>query len=75
MPPLDQDRCCCIVKNADRRFDGWFVTAARRTGMYCRQSCPVITPKQTNVEFHHTAAPMQSQLPRAAPYSRPAGCW
>ncbi|WP_395155896.1 Ada metal-binding domain-containing protein, partial [Ilumatobacter sp.] len=71
MPPLDHDRCYSIVKNADRRFDGWFVTAVRTTGIYCRPSCPAITPKQTNVEFHHTAAAAQQRGFRACKRCRP----
>lgn len=69
--PLDHDHCYSIVQNADRRFDGWFVTAVRTTGIYCRPSCPAITPKQTNVEFHHTAAAAQQRGFRACKRCRP----
>ena len=34
------------------RFDGWFFTAVRTTGIYCRPSCPAITPQRRNVTFH-----------------------
>ncbi len=65
MPPLDHDRCYAVVQSRDRRFDGRFVTAVRTTGIYCRPSCPAITPKRTNVEFHPTAAAAQQRGFRA----------
>ncbi|MGB3736844.1 MAG: Ada metal-binding domain-containing protein [Ilumatobacter sp.] len=71
MPPLDHDHCYSIVQSGDRRFDGWFVTAVRTTGIYCRPSCPAMTPKQTNVEFHHTPAAAQQRGFRACKRCRP----
>ncbi len=71
MPPLDHDHCYSIVQSGDRRFDGVFVTAVRTTGIYCRPSCPAITPKQTNVEFHHTPAAAQQRGFRACKRCRP----
>ena len=56
---LDHDRCYRAVTSRDARFDGQFVTAVRTTGIYCRPSCPAITPKRTNVEFWPTAAAAQ----------------
>lgn len=53
---LDFDRCYRAVDSRDQRFDGWFVTAVATTGIYCRPSCPAITPKPENVQFHPTAA-------------------
>ena len=61
VPPLDPDQCYVAVQSRDRRFDGWFVTAVRTTGIYCRPSCPAITPKRTNVDFYPTAAAAQQQ--------------
>lgn len=71
MPPLDHDRCYAAASSRDARFDGWFVTAVRTTGIYCRPSCPAITPKQQNVEFHHTAAAAQQRGFRACKRCRP----
>ena len=34
------------VQSRDARFDGWFFTAVTTTGIYCRPSCPAITPKR-----------------------------
>ena len=48
----------------DTRFDGWFYTAVHTTGIYCRPSCPAITPKPGNVDFYRTAAAADRGLPR-----------
>ncbi len=56
---LDQDVCYRAVKGRDRRFDGMFYTAVRTTGIYCRPSCPAITPRKRNVSFYRTAAGAQ----------------
>jgi AraC family transcriptional regulator of adaptative response / DNA-3-methyladenine glycosylase II len=71
VPPLDPDHCYAAVRSRDGRFDGWFVTAVRTTGIYCRPSCPAITPKRTNVEFHATAAAAQQRGFRACKRCRP----
>ena len=71
MPPLDPDQCYVAVQSRDQRFDGWFVTAVRTTGIYCRPSCPAVTPKRTNVEFHPTAAAAQQRGFRACKRCRP----
>ncbi|MGV9677566.1 AlkA N-terminal domain-containing protein [Nocardia sp. NPDC003482] len=56
---LDFERCYRAVATRDARFDGHFVTAVRTTGIYCRPSCPAITPKRSNVTFLPTAAAAQ----------------
>jgi len=68
---LDQDDCYAVVQSRDRRFDGRFVTAVRTTGIYCRPSCPAITPKRANVEFFLTAATAQQRGFRACKRCRP----
>ncbi len=68
---LDPDQCYAAVHSRDARFDGWFVTAVRTTGIYCRPSCPAITPKRTNVDFHPTAASAQQHGFRACKRCRP----
>src|SRR3954447_7563276 len=40
----------------DSRFDGQFITGVHSTGIYCRPSCPAVTPKPANVSFYLTAA-------------------
>jgi AraC family transcriptional regulator, regulatory protein of adaptative response / DNA-3-methyladenine glycosylase II len=69
--PLDPDHCYVAVQSRDVRFDGWFVTAVRTTGIYCRPSCPAITPKRANVEFFTTSAAAQERGFRACKRCRP----
>ena len=48
------------LRSRDRRFDGEFFVAVTSTGVYCRPSCPAITPKRENVRFYPTAAAAQN---------------
>lgn len=61
----DTEACYRAVKSKDRRFDGVFYTAVRTTGIYCRPSCPAITPKLANVTFYPSAAAAQQAGYRA----------
>ncbi|MFL6061605.1 MAG: DNA-3-methyladenine glycosylase 2 family protein [Marmoricola sp.] len=61
----DTEACYRAVKSKDRRFDGVFYTAVRTTGIYCRPSCPAITPKFANVTFYPSAAAAQQAGYRA----------
>ncbi len=67
----DFDSCYGAVQSRDARFDGWFFTAVRTTGIYCRPSCPAITPKRENVRFYPTAAAAQQAGFRACLRCRP----
>ena len=70
--PLDFERCYRAVESRDARFDGWFITAVRTTGIYCRPSCPTpVRPKQENVSFYPTAAAAQLAGYRACKRCRP----
>ncbi len=44
------------MSSRDARFDGQFITGVHSTGIYCRPSCPAMTPKPANVTFYRTAA-------------------
>ncbi len=68
---LDDDQRYLVVQSRDTRFDGWFVTAVRTTGIYCRPSCPAITPKRGNVTFFRSAAAAQHAGYRACRRCRP----
>jgi AraC family transcriptional regulator of adaptative response / DNA-3-methyladenine glycosylase II len=68
---LDHDHCYLAIQSRDSRFDGWFVTAVRTTGIYCRPSCPAITPKRGNVEFFLASATAQAHGYRACKRCRP----
>ena len=67
----DTESCYRAVKSRDRRFDGVFYTAVRSTGIYCRPSCPAITPQRRNVVFYRTAAAAQQAGFRACKRCRP----
>ena len=66
----DEQRYQAAVSK-DARFDGVFFTAVRTTGIYCRPSCPAITPKRANVTFYPTAAAAQQAGYRACKRCRP----
>lgn len=68
---LDHETCYRAVSSRDTRFDGWFVTAVRTTGIYCRPSCPATTPRRRNVTFHPSAAAAQLAGFRACRRCRP----
>ncbi|MDQ2660929.1 MAG: helix-turn-helix domain-containing protein [Actinomycetota bacterium] len=44
------------MQSRDARFDGQFITGVHSTGIYCRPSCPAVSPKPSNVSFYLTAA-------------------
>ena len=68
---LDHEACYRAVSSRDGRFDGVFYTAVRTTGIYCRPSCPAVTPKRANVEFFATAAAAHDHGYRACKRCRP----
>jgi AraC family transcriptional regulator of adaptative response / DNA-3-methyladenine glycosylase II len=59
------------VHSRDARFDGLFITGVTSTGIYCRPSCPAVTPKRSNVRFYPTAAAAQLAGLRACLRCRP----
>lgn len=67
----DPEQCYRAVSSRDSRFDGWFVTAVRTTGIYCRPSCPAIRPNRANVSFFASAAAAQRNGYRACKRCRP----
>ena len=44
------------LSSRDSRFDGQFIAGVHSTGIYCRPSCPAMTPHARNVAFYRTAA-------------------
>ncbi|MFR9675608.1 AlkA N-terminal domain-containing protein [Streptomyces sp. TR02-1] len=59
------------VRSRDARFDGVFFLGVTSTGIYCRPSCPAVTPRRENVRFHPTAASAQQAGFRACRRCRP----
>ena len=68
---MDDEQRYAAAASKDARFDGVFFTAVRTTGIYCRPSCPAITPKRANVVFYPTAAAAQQAGFRACKRCRP----
>jgi len=71
MATTDPVLCYRAVQARDARFDGVFYTAVRTTGIYCRPSCPAVTPKAANVSFYVTAAAAHEAGFRACRRCRP----
>jgi AraC family transcriptional regulator of adaptative response / DNA-3-methyladenine glycosylase II len=67
----DFERCYQAASSRDPRFDGWFITAVTSTGIYCRPSCPAMTPRRENVRFYPSAAAAQQAGFRACKRCRP----
>ena len=70
MSPGDQQWYQAAVSK-DPRFDGVFFTAVTSTGIYCRPSCPAITPKREHMRFYRSAAAAQEAGFRACKRCRP----
>ena len=68
---LDFDACYRAVHSRDARFDGVFFIGVTSTGIYCRPSCPAMTPKRQNVRFYRSAAEAQAAGFRACRRCRP----
>ncbi len=68
---MDDEQRYTAASSRDARFDGVFFTAVRTTGIYCRPSCPAMTPKRENVAFYRTAAAAQQAGYRACKRCRP----
>lgn len=68
---MSEDARYEAVRGRDARFDGEFFTAVLTTGIYCRPSCPAMTPKRENVRFFPTAAAAQGSGFRACRRCRP----
>ena len=70
-PGLDDEQRYQAAVSKDPRFDGVFFIAVTSTGIYCRPSCPAITPKRANMRFYRSAAAAQEAGFRACKRCRP----
>ena len=59
------------VESRDNRFDGWIYLGVTSTGVYCRPSCPAVSPKRANMRFYRSAAAAQRAGFRACKRCRP----
>ncbi|MGN6325461.1 DNA-3-methyladenine glycosylase 2 family protein [Pseudolysinimonas sp.] len=71
MGALGFDEMYGALAARDARFDGQFIAGVRTTGIYCRPSCPAITPKPGNVSFFRTAAAAHEEGLRACKRCQP----
>lgn len=68
---IDEETRYEAVRSRDARFDGEFFFAVETTGIYCRPSCPAVTPKRQNVHYYPTSAAAQRSGFRACRRCRP----
>ncbi|MFI1159529.1 bifunctional transcriptional activator/DNA repair enzyme AdaA [Streptomyces sioyaensis] len=68
---MDDETRYEAVSSRDARFDGEFFFAVVTTGIYCRPSCPAVTPKRVNVRFFVSAAAAHGAGFRACRRCRP----
>src|ERR1700756_3159046 len=68
---MDDEQHYRAAVSKDARFDGVFFIAVTSTGVYCRPSCPAMTPKREHVRFHPSAAACQQAGFRACKRCRP----
>jgi AraC family transcriptional regulator, regulatory protein of adaptative response / DNA-3-methyladenine glycosylase II len=68
---MDDDQRYQVVVSKDARFDGVFFSGVTSTGIYCRPSCPAITPKRAHMHFYRSAAAAQEAGFRACKRCRP----
>ncbi len=53
---LTAEVCRKARLSRDPRFDGQFFTGVKTTGIFCRPICPVVPPKEENVDYYPSAA-------------------
>jgi AraC family transcriptional regulator of adaptative response / DNA-3-methyladenine glycosylase II len=68
---MDDDQRYQVAVSKDARFDGVFFSGVTSTGIYCRPSCPAITPKREHMRFYRSAAAAQEAGFRACKRCRP----
>jgi AraC family transcriptional regulator of adaptative response / DNA-3-methyladenine glycosylase II len=68
---MDEEQRYQAAISKDARFDGVFFISVTSTGIYCRPSCPAMTPKRENIRFYRSAAAAQEAGFRACKRCRP----
>ena len=71
MEGVDDEQRYQAAVSKDPRFDGVFFIAVTSTGIYCRPSCPAITPKREHMRYYRSAAAAQDAGFRACKRCRP----
>ena len=68
---VDDEQRYAAALSKDARFDGVFFIGVTSTGVYCRPSCPAITPKRENMRYYPSAAGAQEAGFRSCKRCRP----
>jgi len=68
---MDDEQHYRAAVSKDARFDGVFFIAVTSTGIYCRPSCPAMTPKRQHMRYYKTPAAAQQAGFRACKRCRP----
>src|SRR5579863_865397 len=68
---MDDEQHYRAAVSKDARFDGVFFIAVTSTRIYCRPSCPAMTPKREHMRFYKTPAAAQQAGFRACKRCRP----
>ncbi|MFB7244239.1 AlkA N-terminal domain-containing protein [Streptomyces populi] len=68
---MDEEHYYRAALSNDSRFDGRLYIGVASTGIYCRPTCPAMTPKRVNMRFYRTAAAAQAAGFRACKRCRP----
>ncbi len=68
---MDDDHLYRLFESRDPRFDGRVYLGVTSTRIYCRPSCPAMSPKRSNMRFYRTAAAAQRAGFRACKRCRP----
>ena len=68
---MDEEHLYRLFESRDPRFDGRVYLGVTSTRIYCRPSCPAMSPKRSNMRFYRTAAAAQRAGFRACKRCRP----
>ncbi len=68
---MDDEHLYRLFESRDPRFDGRVYLGVTSTRIYCRPSCPAMSPKRANMRFYRTAAAAQRAGFRACKRCRP----
>jgi AraC family transcriptional regulator of adaptative response / DNA-3-methyladenine glycosylase II len=68
---MDDEHLYRLFESRDPRFDGRVYLGVTSTRIYCRPSCPAMSPKRSNMRFYRTAAAAQRAGFRACKRCRP----
>lgn len=68
---MDDEGLFRLFESRDARFDGRVYLGVTSTKIYCRPSCPAMSPKREHMRFYRTAAAAQRAGFRACKRCRP----